>query len=163
MADRRLIVIMGPSGCGKSTVARALSDALDVPMLEGDDYHPEKNLAKMASGVPLDDSDRIGWIESMLKSANYGNAPVMVVACSALTPFVQERLSNAPDFDVRFIHLNVPREELVKRMENREHFMPVSLLQSQLDTLSVPDSALTVDGLADVETITDAIISQLEH
>ncbi|MCK0127627.1 gluconokinase, GntK/IdnK-type [Erythrobacter sp. F6033] len=162
MANRRLIVIMGPSGCGKSTVARALSDALSVPMLEGDDYHPAKNLEKLASGVPLDDTDRIDWIAALLKSATYGNAPVMVVACSALTPYVQECFSSALEFDVRFVYLNVSRDELARRMQSRDHFMPVSLLDNQIEALSVPEGAHTIDAMADVETITDAIISQLK-
>ena len=128
------VVVMGVSGCGKSTVGELLADRLGVPFLDADSLHPEANLTKMATGTPLDDSDRWPWLRLVgLELAAHPDGAV--VACSALRRAYRDLLRDAVP-DVRFVHLEGTRDQLASRMRARErHFMPVSLLDTQLATL----------------------------
>jgi carbohydrate kinase (thermoresistant glucokinase family) len=152
MTDWR-IVVMGVSGCGKSSVGLALSEALGARFIDGDDLHPEANKAKMAAGIPLNDDDRWPWLDLVGEALAESNT---VVACSALKRVYRERiLAAAPG--TFFVHLHGTRELLAQRMGARpDHFMPVSLLDSQLNTLELLgadepgvmlDIALPVDQL----------------
>ncbi|WP_146925552.1 gluconokinase [Cellulomonas xylanilytica] len=129
---------MGVSGCGKSTVGALLADRLAVPFLDADSLHPAANLRKMARGAPLDDDDRWPWLHQVGRAlaAHPGGA---VVACSALRRAYRDVLRDAVP-GVRFVHLAGTREQLAARMRAREgHFMPVSLLDTQLATLEQLD------------------------
>ncbi|MDC7123688.1 gluconokinase [Cellulomonas fimi] len=128
---------MGVSGTGKTTIGRLVAEALGTPFVEGDDLHPPANVEKMAAGVPLTDEDRGPWLRlvagAMTEHAQAGRGTV--VACSALRRAYRDVLRSA-DGRVRFVHLAVDRDELARRMAGRRgHFMPVSLLESQLATL----------------------------
>lgn len=145
------VVVMGVSGCGKSTVGALLADRLGVPFLDADSLHPPANLAKMARGVPLDDADRRPWLRlvgAALAAADGG----AVVACSALRRSYRDVLREAAP-DLRFVHLVGTREALAARMRSREgHFMPVSLLDTQLASLEPlePDEpAVELDCMLD--------------
>lgn len=128
------LVVMGVSGCGKSTVGAMLADRLGVPFLDADSLHPPGNLAKMADGTPLDDPDRWPWLESVGRELA-AHPDGAVVACSALRRAYRDLLRSAVP-GVRFVHLVGTREQLATRMQARErHFMPVSLLDTQLATL----------------------------
>lgn len=160
----RSVVVMGVSGTGKSTVGRALADTLGLPFVEGDDLHPPANHAKMAAGFPLTDSDRAPWLDAIAAELH---RPV-VVACSALKRAYRERLREAaPDLALVFLH-GAP-ELLAARMEGREgHFMPTSLLRSQLDTLEEPDGEeepIGVDVMLRPDEIVDLVMHRLakEH
>ena len=133
MTDWR-IVVMGVSGCGKSSVGLALAEALGARFIDGDDLHPEANKAKMAAGIPLNDDDRWPWLDLVGEALAESNT---VVACSALKRVYRERiLAAAPG--TFFVHLHGTRELLAQRMGARpNHFMPVSLLDSQLNTLEL--------------------------
>lgn len=128
------VVVMGVSGCGKSTVGALLADRLGVPFLDADSLHPPENLAKMARGTPLDDADRWPWLR-VVGSALAGYPDGAVVACSALRRAYRDLLGEAVP-GLRFVHLVGTREQLAARMRDRDgHFMPVSLLDTQLATL----------------------------
>ncbi|MEN9629982.1 MAG: hypothetical protein RJA10_3210 [Pseudomonadota bacterium] len=134
------VVVMGVSGCGKSTVGQLLAKALGVHYVEGDELHPPENVARMAAGIALTDADRHGWLQAV--AAQLANATSqargVVVTCSALKRSYRDLL-RAAAADVRFVHLHGPRELLAARMAARtSHYMPPSLLQSQLDTLEPP-------------------------
>ena len=137
------IVVMGVSGCGKSSVGIALAEALGARFIDGDDLHPEANKAKMSAGIPLDDDDRWPWLDLVSKAlaepAPAGSTGT-VIACSALKRSYRERiLAGAPN--TFFIHLDGSREILAQRLGNRTgHFMPATLLDSQLATLEPLDS-----------------------
>jgi carbohydrate kinase (thermoresistant glucokinase family) len=133
MTDWR-IVVMGVSGCGKSSVGLALAEALGARFIDGDDLHPEANKAKMAAGIPLNDDDRWPWLDLVGEALAESNT---LVACSALKRVYRERiLAAAPG--TFFVHLHGTRQLLAQRMNARpNHFMPVSLLDSQLNTLEL--------------------------
>jgi gluconokinase len=142
---RSLIVIMGVSGCGKSTIGRALAEENDWPFLEGDQFHPAANIEKMASGTALTDKDRERWVDNMNGAVDAQAAPILVLACSALTPFVRGRLDRV-DRDIIYAHLKTEHVDMVDRLTAREHFMPPELLPSQYAALSVPDGAYEFDA-----------------
>ena len=127
------VVVMGPSGSGKSAVGLALAQRLGLPFVDADDLHPAANVTKMAAGIPLDDDDRMPWlgiVGSALRDASGG----AVIACSALARRYRDRIrASAPD--AVFVELRVSPDELARRMNAREHFMPPELLLSQLETL----------------------------
>jgi gluconokinase len=146
---------MGVSGTGKSTVARAIATALDLDLAEGDDFHPLSNVAKMSEGMPLSDEDRRPWLECLAEwmhdRAHSGRSTI--VTCSALRRRYRDVLRTA-DPETFFIHLRGSEEVIAERMQAREHFMPASLLRSQLETLEPlePDErgvTLDISGSAD--------------
>ena len=145
------VVVMGVSGTGKSVIGQEVAERLGCDFVEGDAFHPESNIAKMSAGEPLDDDDRRPWLErlsELLAEHRAAGAPA-VLACSALKRGYRDLLrGTSPVPDTFFVHLDLPFEVLRTRMEQREHFMPASLLQSQLDTLErlEPDEAGFVVG-----------------
>lgn len=125
------IVVMGPSGSGKSLVGASLAAALRADFVDGDDLHSRANVAKMASGRALDDTDREPWLDAVAATLR---RPAVVVACSALRRAYRDRIRTKAA-GVVFVELVVPQADLRKRMSRRDHFMPSSLLDSQLATL----------------------------
>lgn len=126
------VVVMGPSGSGKTAIGAALAVDFGVDFVDADDLHPAANVAKMESGIPLDDDDRMPWLDTV--GATLAAAPGLVMACSALARRYRDRIRAAVP-DVRFVELRVSRDELDRRMRSRQHFMPAALLDSQLATL----------------------------
>jgi carbohydrate kinase (thermoresistant glucokinase family) len=125
---------MGVSGSGKSTVGRAVADALGASFVDGDDLHPAANVAKMAAGIPLTDADREPWLRAVGRTLADGDDTGVVVACSALKRSYRDLIrAEAPG--TVFAELDGPRELLQERMIRPGHFMPASLLDSQLATL----------------------------
>jgi gluconokinase len=158
------IVLMGVSGCGKTTVGRALAAELGLPYVEGDDLHPPRNVERMAAGVPLTDADRQGWLQTIgqrLAAAGEG----VVVSCSALKRSYRDLLRQAAP-DLRLVHLHGASELLAARLAVRQgHYMPASLLQSQLDTLEPPapdEGAVVVDVSGTPAQIVAVVRHQLE-
>ncbi|EKU75970.1 MULTISPECIES: gluconokinase [Sphingobium] len=137
----RAIIVMGVSGCGKSTLGAMLAQALDCPFLEGDSYHSAAAVEKMRGGEALTDADRWPWLDR-LGAAIAGTVAaqgVAVAACSALKRTYRDRLRAAIGVPVHFILLDNDRDELLARLGNRPgHYMPASLLDSQLATLEPP-------------------------
>lgn len=151
------IVVMGVSGSGKSTLGAALAGSLGVPFAEGDDFHSEANRIKMAAGVPLTDEDRWPWLGS-LRDWAAAQPTGCVLACSALRRAYRDVLREAGD-DVVFLEVDVPADLLRSRMSSRPgHYMPTSLLDSQLATLEplAPDeTGRRIDGANDLESVLD--------
>ena len=129
------ICVMGVSAAGKSTVGIALAETLAVPFVDADSLHLESNRTKMAAGTPLTDDDRWPWLDAVGAEYAQAGASGLVMACSALKRVYRDRIRAAAP-GVVFVHLGGPRELLLERATARtDHFMPPSLLDSQLDTL----------------------------
>ncbi|HWU76058.1 MAG TPA: gluconokinase [Rhodanobacter sp.] len=152
-----IVVVMGVSGSGKSTLGRALADALGCDFQEGDDLHPQANIDKMRAGQPLDDADRGPWLEHVgaWMADEWQARRAGVISCSALKRSYRDTLRRACR-SVRFVFLQLPRSELLRRLQRREHFMPASLLDSQLQVLEQPQDepdVLTVAGADDLACV----------
>lgn len=131
------IIVMGVSGCGKSTLGRALAEALGGVFVEADMLHSAQNVAKMAAGTALDDEDRWPWLA--LVGAALAPPGTVVVACSALKRAYRDFLTDTAGRQVRFVFIELDRPDLVRRIQQREgHYMPASLLDSQLTALEPP-------------------------
>jgi carbohydrate kinase (thermoresistant glucokinase family) len=164
MSEAPLVVVMGVSGAGKSTVGIALADLLTVRFVDADALHPPANVAKMAAGTSLTDADRWPWLDLVGAALADARESGLVVACSALKRAYRDRLRAAAP-GVQFVHLDVPRTTLAERVMARPgHFMPPSLLDSQLDILEPlgPDEAgMVVPAVAGVDSTVEAIVARL--
>ncbi|WP_337266160.1 gluconokinase [Oryzifoliimicrobium ureilyticus] len=162
------IIVMGVSGSGKTSIGEEIARRLNMAFLEGDSLHPAANIEKMSKGIPLDDEDRMPWLdkigEQMKSSLNRGES--LIVSCSALKRIYRERLRAAAGGKLSFVYLDGSKALLTDRMKHRTgHFMPVSLLESQLNTLEVPTGepgVVTVDIDASVPEIAASAVQQLE-
>jgi gluconokinase len=161
-----VLIIMGVSGVGKSTVGMLLADRLGWPFRDGDGFHPPENVEKMRSGTPLTDSDRVpwlraiaAWIEQRRQGGTHG-----VIACSALKRSYRDMLRDGHG-DVRFIFLEGSRELIAGRLADRKgHYMPASLLDSQIATLEPPqadEDPITVSVEGEPERIVEAIMARM--
>lgn len=160
------IVLMGVSGSGKTVIGRLLAERLGWAFRDADEFHPEANVAKMRAGNPLDDADRGPWLDALaavLRAAVAGGPP-LVLACSALKRAHRVRLG-LPAAGVRLVHLAGSPEVIRKRIEQRAgHFMPASLLDSQLAALEPPgadEHAIVVDVSPAQEAIVQRIMAAL--
>ena len=143
---------MGVSGAGKSTLAALLVDGIGCPFLEGDSYHDAAAVAKMRRGEALTDADRWPWLDRLGTAigAAVEARGTAVAACSSLRRSYRDRLRATIAVPTRFLLLDTDRDCLLRRlMERPGHYMPASLLDSQLATLEPPaadELALTLDG-----------------
>lgn len=161
------VVVMGVSGSGKSTVGAALAERLGLSFRDADEFHPAANVAKMSAGTPLTDDDRWPWLDAIgaaLADAGRGGKGI-VVGCSALKRVYRDRLRAAAHRPLVFVHLSGSPATLEERMQARKgHFMPASLLQSQLATLEPPtpdEGVITVSIEQPVDRIVDDILRPL--
>jgi gluconokinase len=153
-----LIVVMGVSGSGKTTVGTALAARLRVAYIEGDDFHSASNVAKMASGTPLDDADRLPWLRSLAAALRERRGEGVVLSCSALRRPYRDLLAGAAP-GLIFLHLVVPAAVLRERLRARTgHFMSPSLLDSQLaalEPLGPTERGVALDAARPVGTVVD--------
>jgi len=174
------IVIMGVSGCGKSTVAARLAAALGCSFVEADDYHSQANKEKMSKGIPLTDADRAPWLESLRDTIRdrLDRGEDVAVSCSALRLKYREILREgdigykAGDYAtcrVKFVCLEASAELIAERVQRRAmeggHFMPASLVQSQLDLLEIDEAEgiTVVDATVRPNTIVESTIAQFRQ
>jgi len=159
----RFFILMGVSGCGKSSVGEALAKELGWDFYDADDFHPPENVAKMASGTPLNDSDRAPWLATLhdlISSSLEADRPG-VLACSALKERYRQQLL-AGNQDAQIVYLKGSYDLIWSRMEKRkDHYMKPHMLQSQFDALEEPTDAITVDISTSVDEIVQEILSSM--
>jgi gluconokinase len=159
------LVLIGVAGAGKSSVMVALQDRLGWPSLEGDTVHPTSNVHKMAAGTPLTDADREPWLRRIADwiGERERERASSLVTCSALRRAYRDLLREGHP-SVWFVHLEAPRSVLEARMEKRRgHFMPASLLASQLATfepLGRDEPGSTIDATEPIEHIAELILDR---
>ena len=161
----RFFIVMGVSGCGKSSVGKALAAALGWDFYDADDFHPPANVAKMANGTPLDDSDRTPWLAALhdMISSNLKAEKPGVLACSALKERYRQQLLEGNDA-VQIVYLKGSYDLIWSRMVDRkDHYMKPQMLQSQFASLEEPSNALTVDVSMPVNELVHVIIKYAEN
>ena len=137
-ADSLRIVVMGVCGSGKTTIGQALAARLGLPFVEGDELHPPRNIELMAAGIALTDEDRVDWLEAIGRALAAASDTGVVLSCSALKRRYRDRLRAAAP-GLRLLHLQGSPALLAQRLQARRgHYMPASLLRSQLETLEPP-------------------------
>jgi gluconokinase len=167
-APATTVVVMGVSGSGKTTVAVDLARRLGWEFAEGDEHHPPANVEKMRAGIPLDDADRDPWLRELARwIGEHERADTScVLTCSALKRSYRDLLREGND-SVWFAHVDVPEAVLAERLAARTgHYMPTSLLGSQLATLEPLDDdepGLTVPGTGAPGDVVDAVVAALER
>ncbi len=151
------IVVMGVAGCGKSTFGQALAAQLNLPWIEGDDFHSSNSKAKMAAGTALGDADRAGWLQTLVQQIQKHPAGC-VIGCSALKQNYRNTLRQAGD--IRFAYLRLTREEAQRRVSRRAgHFFSETLVESQFAALQEPANRPDVITL-DATQQTSALVAQ---
>jgi gluconokinase len=154
------IVVMGVSGTGKTSVGEELAEELGCEFVEGDSLHPRRNIEKMEHGIPLTDEDRWPWLQAIAEmvAVRDHEGTSTVVTCSALKRKYRDLLRDAaPTF---FVHLDAPFDVLEARMRQRtKHFMPASLLRSQVDTLEPLDDD-EAGEVVDVSPALDVVVEE---
>lgn len=157
--------VMGVSGCGKTTLGRAIANALGIPFFDADDFHPLSNVQKMKQGIPLTDADRAGWLQAIhafVRAKLTDNS--LVFACSALKEMYRKVLVADMEAQSHWIVLQGNRDVLLARMQQRtDHFMPASLLDSQLKTLEMPAYGLHLSVDDSLESQLEISLSHISH
>ncbi len=165
--QKPVVIVMGVSGSGKSTVGLALARQLGLPFLDADDFHPPANVDKMSRAIPLSDEDRWPWLAALSSGmADAADRTGGVVAtCSALKRCYREYLLKQVARPLMFVFLDGDRDTLYERMKQRsDHYMPVSLLDSQLATLERPhadEPAATFSVLKSIDELISEITGSL--
>ncbi|MCG9649202.1 gluconokinase [Vibrio brasiliensis] len=157
------ILVMGVSGCGKSLIGSELAKSLKLPFYDGDDFHPQANVEKMRQGIPLDDADRSGWLDTLNKL--YVDNECAVIACSALKPEYRDILRRNNESLV-IVYLKGDFDTIWARHKNRanHYFNGEAMLRSQFDTLVEPDieEALHIDIAQSVEQVLQQALTAIE-
>lgn len=154
---------MGVSGSGKTTIGKLLSVQSSLAFYDGDDYHPAQNIEKMRQGIPLEDDDRLPWLIALNQLAR--NAIMergCIIACSALKHRYREILSEGIAIHTQWYWLDGSRELIRARMKNRQHFMPIALLDSQIHALEMPSEGRRLDIRTKPQTIANIIYKDME-
>jgi carbohydrate kinase (thermoresistant glucokinase family) len=157
------LIVMGVAGCGKTSVGKALAERLGWVFFDGDDFHPPANVAKMASGIPLNDGDRAPWLDELhgllARALREGHHPVL--ACSALKERYRRTLLEG-NGGIRVVYLRGDYDLILSRMRERtDHYMKPGMLRSQFEALEEPADALTANIDRPVPQIVDGILQAL--
>lgn len=161
----RFFIVMGVSGCGKSSVGQTLASRLGWSFYDADDFHPPENVAKMANGTPLDDSDRAPWLSALhdLISSSLREDKPGVLACSSLKERYRQQLLDGNE-SVQIVYLKGSYDLIWSRMSARkDHYMKPHMLKSQFEALEEPSNALTMDISMSIEDIVQEILKYMEH
>lgn len=155
-----IYIVIGPSGVGKTTIGRMLSERLNIPYYDADDFHSPANVAKMKQAISLNDSDRLPWLETLaeqIKSWHKNNGAVL--ACSALKEEYRKKLMSVPVDDITWIYLYADEKLIGERLLSRKgHFFNKDLLKSQFEDMEVPQYGCHINVNQSKEDILDEIL-----
>lgn len=159
------VIVMGVSGVGKTAVGQQLARALQLRFDDADDFHPAMNVEKMRAGIPLTDEDRWPWLDIL--NTHLKHTRGCVLACSALKCVYRQVLCDGVS-DIHFVCLKADRDTIIKRMQQRQHFMPPSLLDSQFATWEEPTcdddmSIITVDATQPLDDVVAQALAGLSR
>ncbi|KAH8808276.1 P-loop containing nucleoside triphosphate hydrolase protein [Xylogone sp. PMI_703] len=164
-SHKHIWLITGPAGCGKSTVAKFISEAMNLPYIEGDEFHPPANIDKMSRGIPLNDADRWDWLTALRQESLrrlQSGAQGVVLTCSALKRKYRDVIRVAPYYShnvrVHFVYLHATEKVLLERVAARKgHYMGANMVHSQFDALEEPGEeetdVVTVDVTGSIEEV----------
>jgi gluconokinase len=159
-----VFILMGVSGAGKTTVGTRVASELELTFYEGDDFHPPENVAKMSSGIPLTDEDRIPWIDALVAALNARSNSDAVVACSALSRFVRQRIRSGLKEPVEFILLTGIPSVIEERLRSRgKHYMKPGMLASQFAALELPENAHRVNVDQPLDRVVTEVIGVIKE
>lgn len=159
----KIIFVIGVSGSGKTSVGRLLAKELNIDFIDADDHHPQTNIEKMKSGIPLTDEDRLPWLDRLHQIAKNHLDTGCVIACSALKQTYRNQLSETIIDDVFWIYLKGSYDLIYNRMKNRaNHFMDARMLKSQFETFEEPINAIEIAITKAPETIVKEIINKVK-
>ncbi|MBK9735324.1 MAG: gluconokinase [Saprospiraceae bacterium] len=156
------ILVMGICGTGKTTIASRLATHLNLPFIEADEFHPPENIQKMTAGIPLDDEDRIIWLDRLSQELQLSEANGFVLACSALKKKYRKQLAKGLMHKMLVFHLQGSKHIITDRMKARNHFMPATLIDSQLEILELSPDLISIDINQSVENILEQIRFQID-
>ena len=153
------VLIMGLPGSGKTTVAKILSKQLKAVFIEADNHHSIQNIMKMSNGHPLTDLDRTNWLSGILNKARENlKSQNVVIACSALKENYRKFLRS---LNFQLVYLKIEHDVALRRiLKRKKHFMPPSLLESQIKILEEPKKALEIDSNLKVKQISEIIVKK---
>lgn len=157
-----VVIVFGVSGSGKTTIGQMLAKELKLPFYDADDFHPEANVQKMASGNPLNDEDRKPWLEILAASMKaWEKDGGAVLACSALKESYRQILETGSNH-VQWVYLSGNFEQIKKRMEARQgHYMKADMLRSQFEALQEPAYGIHIDITLKPEEMIEVISTRL--
>jgi len=162
----KVFIVTGVSGSGKTTVGKALADLLKISFYDGDSFHPAANIAKMASGIPLNDEDRLPFLKA-INNAIKEKLPVetLVIACSGLKEKYRQLLSEDIDPSlIHWVHLQGDYDTIHHRMKQRkDHFMSANMLRSQFEAYELPTAGMLISTDKDLDQIIQQIMSGINN
>jgi gluconokinase len=162
-SNKNILFVIGVSGTGKSTIGQLLAEKLNLAFFDGDDFHSESNIEKMANKNPLTDEDRYDWLQTLNQLAINNKETGAVFVCSALKESYRKLLKNQIENKVVWISLEGSFELLLDRLQKRKgHFMPADLLRSQLDTFEAPANAIKISIEPSPREIVDIILQEYQ-
>jgi len=169
-------LVTGPAGCGKSTVAQFIADAMKLPFIEGDEFHPPANVEKMSKGIPLTDADRWDWLttlrEEALRQLVVSGSQGVVLTCSALKRKYRDVIRVAPYYLhnvlLHFVYLHAREEVLIERVGARKgHFMAANMVHSQCSILEAPTTdemdVISVDVSGTIDEVEKDVLAKIRH
>jgi gluconokinase len=160
----KAVILMGVAGSGKTAVGKGVATRLDWLFLDADDFHPAANIEKMKHGIPLNDQDRMPWLQTLRDELRrqLAEGRSVILACSALKKFYRQLLSDNVS-PLSFVLLDVDQDTIRERLQHRSaHFFPKELMQSQFAALEKPKGSIVLDARKPLDEVIQRVIQSIQ-